>query len=177
MLSSVTQGNLHYDTPIYLMNIGSVYQKIGRRENANGFWRTANENLQQVLLSLLPPANEVWDNVIFSPIPRTLQDFSKENLRAHRQNVQKRFYLQALKYYDMSLDAYRKQNMYGFGLTIVVLKNKANAKYDLEQYEEALKMADEVFDYYFHIQQCVYVDSSHTKGLFARNVTILSVKV
>ena len=52
MLSSVTQGNLHYDTPIYLMNIGSVYQKIGRRENANGFWRTENENLQQVLLSL-----------------------------------------------------------------------------------------------------------------------------
>ena len=52
MLSSVTQGNLHYDTPIYLMNIGSVYQKIGRRENANGFWRTANENLQQVLLNL-----------------------------------------------------------------------------------------------------------------------------
>ena len=63
----------------------------------------------------------------------------------------------------MSLDAYRKQNMYGFGKTIDVLKNKANAKYDLEQYEEALKMADEVFDYYFHIQQPVYVDSSYTK--------------
>ena len=51
----------------------------------------------------------------------------------------KDFILQALKYYDMSLDAYRKQNMYGFGMTIEVLKNKANAKYDLEQYEEALK--------------------------------------
>ena len=68
MLSSVTQGNLHYDTPIYLMNIGSVYQKIGRRENANGCWRTANENLQQVLLSLLQPANEVWGNVMFSQV-------------------------------------------------------------------------------------------------------------
>ena len=96
--------------------------------------------------------------IIFIP-PRhqTLQDLSKENLRAHRQNLQKIFFLQALKYYDMSLDAYRKQNMYGFGLTIVVLKNKANAKYDLEQYEEALKMADEVFDYYVHIQQPMFM--------------------
>ena len=122
---------------------------------------------------------KIKKGIIFIP-PRhqTLQDLSKENLRAHRQNLQKIFFLQALKYYDMSLDAYRKQNMYGFGLTIVVLKNKANAKYDLEQYEEALKMADEVFDYYVHIQQPIYVNGSYLKGLCARNVTTtLSVKV
>ena len=65
MLSSVTQGNLHYDTPIYLMNIGSVYQKIGRRENANGFWRTANENLQQVLL---PSATKFRQGNVFAPV-------------------------------------------------------------------------------------------------------------
>ena len=59
---------------------------------------------------------------------------------------------QALKYYDMSLDAYHKQNMYGFGKTIDVLKNKANAKYDLKQYDEALKIADEVQNLYqYHV--------------------------
>ena len=44
----------------------------------------------------------------------------------------------------MGLDAYRKQNKYGDGKTIEILKNKANAKYDLENYAEALNIADEV---------------------------------